>query len=165
MAVASSAARPGSSASAGRRFLVGTNVAVATAIVVAVVVVAQLIAFRLPGRLDMTSTGVNSLSEGSEKLLRGVRHACYKLPITEEAIEQLVDTVEGDLFERFNREVPSQSIGEILLRRLRELNHVAYVRFAAVFRQYCDVDQFVDEIHTVRDLAAAEIPEQGSLFE
>lgn len=72
MAVASSAARPGSSASAGRRFLVGTNVAVATAIVVAVVVVAQLIAFRLPGRLDMTSTGVNSLSEGSEKLLHGL---------------------------------------------------------------------------------------------
>jgi len=116
-------------------------------------------------RLTVIKRNGSRMPYEREKLLRGVRHACYKLPITEEAIEQLVDTVEGDLFERFNREVPSQSIGEILLRRLRELNHVAYVRFAAVFRQYCDVDQFVDEIHTVRDLAAAEIPEQGSLFE
>jgi len=72
MEVTSSASRPGFRASAGRRFLVGTNVVVATVIVVAVVVVAQLIAFRLPARWDMTSTGVNSLSEGSEKLLRGL---------------------------------------------------------------------------------------------
>ena len=65
----------------------------------------------------------------------------------------------------YEREVASEQIGEILLRRLRELNAVAYVRFAAVFRQYRDVDEFVEEIQTVRDLAAVSIPEQASLFE
>lgn len=100
-----------------------------------------------------------------EKLMRGVRHACYKLPIDESEIDRMVDAVEGDLFERFDREVASDQIGEILLRRLRELNAVAYVRFAAVFRQYRDVDEFVEEIQTVRDLAAVSSPEQASLFE
>jgi transcriptional repressor NrdR len=99
------------------------------------------------------------------KLMRGVRHACCKLPIDENAIERLVDTVEGDLFERFEREVTSVEIGEILLRRLRELNSVAYVRFAAVFRKYSDVDEFVDEIQTVREFVAFSDPQQASLFE
>ena len=97
--------------------------------------------------------------------MRGVRHACYKLPIDESEIDRMVDAVEGDLFERFDREVASDQIGEILLRRLRELNAGAYVRFAAVFRQYRDVDEFVEEIQTVRDLAAVSSPEQASLFE
>jgi len=116
-------------------------------------------------RLTVIKRNGSRMPYEREKIVRGVRQACHKLPITEETIERLVDTVEGDLFERVNREAPSHLIGEILLRRLRELNHVAYVRFAAVFRQYHDVDEFVDEIHSVQDLAAVEIPEQGSLFE
>ncbi|MGB2987625.1 MAG: Gldg family protein, partial [Phycisphaerae bacterium] len=64
--------RPVSAVTAGRRFLVGTNVIVATLLVVGVVVVAQLIAYRLPSRWDMTSSGVNSLNEGSENLLRSL---------------------------------------------------------------------------------------------
>ena len=72
MAVNSNPPTPGAGASSGKRVLVGTNVFVATALVVAIVVVAQLIAFRAHRRWDMTSSGVNSLSEGTENLLRGL---------------------------------------------------------------------------------------------
>ena len=99
------------------------------------------------------------------KVVGGLRYACYKLPIDDGMIDRLVDDVEGDIFERHDREVTSAEIGEYLLRRLREVSPVAYVRFTAVFRQYRDVDEFVEEVRNVRDLAAIDIPEQGSLFD
>lgn len=99
------------------------------------------------------------------KIVRGVQFACCKLPIDDGMIDRLVDEVEGDIFERHDREVPSADIGEYLIRRLRKLNAVAYVRFMAVFRQYHDVDEFVEEVRNVRDLAEIQIPDQGSLFD
>lgn len=99
------------------------------------------------------------------KITGGVRYACYKLPIDDGTIDRLVDGVEGDIFERHEREVTTVDIGEYLIRRLRKLNAVAYVRFTAVFRQYRDVDEFIEEIQNVRDLAAVQIPDQASLFD
>ena len=77
----------------------------------------------------------------------------------------MVDDVEGDVFHNHDREVSSAEIGEYLIRRLRELNTVAYVRFMSVYRQYHDVAEFVEEIQNVKDLAATQIPDQGDLFE
>lgn len=116
-------------------------------------------------RLTVIKRDESRVPYDRQKIIHGVRHACYKLPITDEQIEQLVGDVEEDIFQRHDREVSSQEIGEYLIRRLRDLNTVAYVRFMSVYRQYKDVAEFIDEIQNVKDLAAASIPDQQSLFE
>jgi transcriptional repressor NrdR len=99
-----------------------------------------------------------------DKILAGVRQACYKLAVTEEQMEALVDHVESDLFSEFDREVTSEEIGRYVTRRLRSLHPVAYVRFMSVYRNFHGVDEFIDEIRNVQEHAAAEIPDQQSLF-
>jgi len=99
-----------------------------------------------------------------DKIVVGIRHACYKLPVSEEQVEELVDQVESDLFRDYDRSVTSLEIGDYVARRLREVNQVAYVRFMSVYREFNDVSEFVEEIQTVRELAAAEVPNQQSLF-
>lgn len=116
-------------------------------------------------RLVVTKRDGSTVPYERQKIIHGVRHACYKLPIDEAAIERLVDDVEGDVFQRHGREVSSVEIGEYLIRRLRALNTVAYVRFMSVYRQYHDVAEFIEEIQNVKDLAATQIPEQGALFD
>ena len=99
-----------------------------------------------------------------DKIVAGVHHACYKLPITDEQVDELVDQVESDLFRDYDREVTSLEIGNYVARRLRELNQVAYVRFMSVYREFNEVSEFAEEIQTVKELAAAEAPNQQSLF-
>lgn len=101
-----------------------------------------------------------------DKILTGVEHACYKLPVELVGpLEELVDTVEGDIFRDHDREVTSAEIGEYVTRRLRKLNHIAYVRFMSVYRKFNDVDEFIDEIREVKKRAAAESPAQQTLFD
>jgi transcriptional repressor NrdR len=100
-----------------------------------------------------------------EKILAGVEHACYKLPLEAEQREELVDVVEGDIFRDHDREVTSAEIGEYVARRLRKLNHIAYVRFMSVYRKFKDVDEFIDEIRDVKARAATESPAQQTFFE
>ncbi len=99
-----------------------------------------------------------------DKILAGVRMACYKLAVSEAEIEALLDRVEGALFRDFEREVGSQQIGAYVARQLRELNQVAYVRFMSVYREFNNVDEFADEIRNVQEFAATEVPNQQSLF-
>jgi len=99
-----------------------------------------------------------------DKILAGVRQACYKLDVTDEQMEALVDQVEGDLFAEFDREVTSEEIGRSVTRRLRSLHPVAYVRFMSVYRNFHGVDEFIEEIRNVQEHAAAEAPNQQSLF-
>jgi transcriptional repressor NrdR len=80
------------------------------------------------------------------KLLMGVEKSCEKRPVTTQQIEALVDAIAGELQNEYVREVPSVEIGERVMRHLRELDEVAYVRFASVYRQFCDADQFIQEI-------------------
>lgn len=84
-----------------------------------------------------------------QKLAAGVLRACEKRPIGVQTIEQLVDQVIGQLEQTYEREVPSSAIGELVMDRLRELDAVAYVRFASVYRQFRDVGQFLAEIETL----------------
>lgn len=77
-----------------------------------------------------------------EKLRSGLDKACYKRPIAQDDLEQVVSAVEAEMFESFNREVDSRMIGEAVMDRLRDLDEVAYVRFASVYREFTDVDDF-----------------------
>ena len=80
------------------------------------------------------------------KLINGIRRACEKRPIGDEQIENLVDSILTDLESEFEREVPSESIGEKVMEKLEKLDEVAYVRFASVYRRFKDVNQFLNAI-------------------
>jgi transcriptional repressor NrdR len=81
-----------------------------------------------------------------EKLRVGLAKACAKQRITEEQIELMVDEIEAELRDRRRHEVTSRRLGDMVLIRLRRLDMVAYLRFASVYRQYTDVDQFRSEL-------------------
>jgi transcriptional repressor NrdR len=80
------------------------------------------------------------------KLRTGLAKACAKRPVPEEDIEYMVEEIEAELRERRRHEVTSRRLGDMALVRLRKLDMVAYLRFASVYRQYTDVDQFRSEL-------------------
>jgi transcriptional repressor NrdR len=84
-----------------------------------------------------------------EKVLGGVRLACNKRPVAIERIERLVEGLERELVESEAKEVASQEIGERVMRELRELDEVAYVRFASVYRSFRDIDEFRTELDKI----------------
>jgi transcriptional repressor NrdR len=81
-----------------------------------------------------------------EKVLRGVHLACNKRPVAIERIERFIEELERELVEGEAKEVSSQEIGERVMRKLRELDEVAYVRFASVYRSFRDIDEFRSEL-------------------
>ena len=81
-----------------------------------------------------------------EKLVHAVRSACHKRPIDLEQITMLIEDVIDALEAQFESEIPSQAIGEGVMQRLRNVDQVAYVRFASVYKEFRDVSGFVDEI-------------------
>ncbi|MCL4458335.1 MAG: transcriptional regulator NrdR [Chloroflexi bacterium] len=87
----------------------------------------------------------------SHKLFEGIRKACTKRPISVDRMQQLVDEIELELFKMGQPEVPSQVIGEMVMSRLRQLDEVAYVRFASVYRQFTDVESLIAEIEELRE--------------
>ena len=80
------------------------------------------------------------------KIEAGVLRACYKRPVSAEEIEKVIDQIELQIFNREEKEIPSSQIGEIVMDKLRELDPVAYVRFASVYREFKDVNTFMDEL-------------------
>lgn len=84
------------------------------------------------------------------KVLRGLERACEKRDIELEQLEQLVDDLERELIESGEREVESSFIGEQVMAHLRELDEVAYVRFASVYRSFKDVDEFMQELSVLK---------------
>lgn len=84
-----------------------------------------------------------------EKIRSGLEKACYKRPISDEQIQQVVADIESDLYETLDREVPSRYIGEKVMDALRTLDHVAFVRFASVYREFKDVNDFVEELEPI----------------
>jgi transcriptional repressor NrdR len=81
-----------------------------------------------------------------EKLRAGISKACAKRPVSDERVEVMVDEIEAELRERRRHEVTSRRLGDMALIKLRRLDMVAYLRFASVYRQYSDVDQFRNEL-------------------
>ena len=80
------------------------------------------------------------------KIQDGILRACYKRPIPIEKIEMTMDSIEGDIFDSADREIASTRIGEIVMEHLKDLDAVAYVRFASVYRELKDVSTFMDEL-------------------
>lgn len=83
------------------------------------------------------------------KIEAGVMRACYKRPIPVQKINELIDAVETELFNREEREIESKDIGEIVMDKLKDLEAVAYVRFASVYREFKDVNTFMDELKKI----------------
>ncbi len=84
-----------------------------------------------------------------EKLAAGVRKACEKRPLRTGAIEKLVDDIETDLHQLGKVEVATPAIGEIVMDRLKNLDHIAYIRFASVYREFADITSLKHEVDTL----------------
>jgi transcriptional repressor NrdR len=97
-----------------------------------------------------------------EKVLRGVRLACNKRPVAVERIESFIDELERELIESEAKEVNSQEIGERIMRLLRELDEVAFVRFASVYRSFRDIDEFRAELDKMADSRPSPTPRAPS---
>ncbi len=81
-----------------------------------------------------------------EKVLNGILRACEKRPVSLSDIEKVIDDIESKLYNMLEREVTSEKIGEMVMERLKDLDDIAYVRFASVYRQFKDINSFMDEL-------------------
>jgi len=82
-----------------------------------------------------------------EKLLNGLLRACEKRPVSLHDLEKIADEIESIIYNSLEREVTSQQIGEMVMSRLKEIDEVSYVRFASVYRQFRDINSFLDELN------------------
>ena len=80
------------------------------------------------------------------KLEAGIIHSCHKRPISIQQIKGMIDEIENEIFNKEEKEVPSFVIGELVMKKLQDLDEVAYVRFASVYREFKDVNTFMEEI-------------------
>ena len=81
-----------------------------------------------------------------DKVISGLQKACYKRSVSAEQIQQIADKVEEDIFRHSDREVSSKFIGESIMKHLRAVDKVAYIRFASVYRQFTDAGELIDEV-------------------
>ena len=98
-----------------------------------------------------------------EKIIAGLQKACYKRPVSVEQIRQIADKVEEDIFRNFDKEVTSAFIGESVIRHLRDVDKVAYIRFASVYRDFKDAGELIEEVSQV--IAQSELAGQPKLFQ
>jgi len=85
-----------------------------------------------------------------EKLMQGLQVACRKRPVPQAELERVADAIEAAMHDSGEREISSQQLGRTVMDRLRDLDPVAYVRFASVYRRFEDVDAFVKELHRLK---------------
>ena len=86
-----------------------------------------------------------------EKIRRGIERACSKRPITSDVIERVVQAIENDIYGSFESEVPAKQVGKIVMEHLAKLDEVAYIRFASVYHEFDDVQDFVQAISAIVD--------------
>ncbi len=98
-----------------------------------------------------------------EKVLDGLRKACYKRKVAEDQLRQIMDEAEEEIFRNYDKEVPSRYIGDVVCSRLRQVDKIAYVRFASVYRDFADVGELIQEAREVKD-APSVGREQRPLF-
>ena len=84
-----------------------------------------------------------------EKIVAGIVRSCHKRPISMTQINDMVDDIEGQIFNMGEKEIPTTTIGSIVMDKLKDLDEVAYVRFASVYREFKDVNTFIDEIKKI----------------
>ena len=100
---------------------------------------------RLVGKQDQRREHFNR-----DKILQGLRFACKKRPISEEQLESIASRVEAEVFEKYDNEVSTRSVGEHVSEILKDIDQVAYVRFASVYREFTDVEQFHQTVEPLR---------------
>jgi transcriptional repressor NrdR len=99
-----------------------------------------------------------------EKLLNGMRKACEKRPLPADTVERLADDIGAELYGLGRAEIPSAVVGDAVMRRLRGLDHIAYIRFASVYREFTDITALKQELDTLMDdevevaLPSAQLP-------
>lgn len=98
-----------------------------------------------------------------EKVIVGLQKACYKRPVSAEEIQLVADKAEEDIFRRFDKEVTSAFLGECIMKHLRDLDKVAYIRFASVYREFQDAGELLDEV--TKAIHDTESTEQLKLFD
>lgn len=91
-----------------------------------------------------------------EKLRRGIRHACWKRPVSEAQIDEMVNNITHQIENLHEREISSQFVGELVMKELRHVDHVAYVRFASVYRRFEDIGEFLNEIKSLTKKSSPE---------
>jgi transcriptional repressor NrdR len=99
------------------------------------------------------------------KIMRGLQRACWKRPVDDATLELVVDRVEDIIFRNNEREVSSQYIGLLLGDHLREIDQIAYVRYASVYRRFEDLGELISEAQEVINRQATRAPGQQNLFE
>jgi transcriptional repressor NrdR len=98
-----------------------------------------------------------------EKIIVGLQKACYKRPVSAEQIRQIADKVEEDIFRNFDKEVTSAFIGENVIRHLRDVDKVAYIRFASVYRDFKDAGELIEEVSQA--ISQSDLAGQSKLFQ
>lgn len=93
----------------------------------------------------------NRQSFDRNKILNGIIKACEKRPVSMDKIESLVDEIEKNLYNSMEKEVTSTAIGEMVMNKLKDIDHVAYVRFASVYREFKDLNSFMEELKNLLD--------------
>jgi len=100
---------------------------------------------------------------GRDKIVSGLQKACYKRLVSAEQIQQIADKVEEDILRKFDKEVTSAFIGQSVMKHLRAVDKVAYIRFASVYRDFRDANELIEEVSGV--IQNAEPVEQLKLFD
>jgi len=98
-----------------------------------------------------------------QKILAGLRSACYKRPVSDQQLLGIIEAAEEDIFKNYDKEVPSQFIGDAVSEHLRTVDKVAHIRFASVYRQFQDVGELIEQAEQARDIPAQD-PGQRELF-
>lgn len=97
-------------------------------------------------KLNVVKKDKSRVPYDREKIIAGVQKACYKRPVSADQIQQIADKVEENIFQNFDKEVPSAFVGESVMRHLRAVDKVAYIRFASVYRDFTDAGELIEEV-------------------
>ena len=113
-------------------------------------------------KLNVIKKDGSRLPYERDKLISGLQKACYKRPVSVDQIQEVADKVEEDIFKNYDKEVLSRFIGESVMKHLRAVDKVAYVRFASVYRDFKDAGELINEVTQAIEEPGPE--DQPSLF-
>jgi transcriptional repressor NrdR len=116
-----------------------------------------------PGNLFVIKKDGRREEFDSSKLLTGIRKACEKRPLPTGTVDKLADEIEAELYRLGKAEVPSAVIGDMVMERLKSLDHIAYIRFASVYREFADITTLKQEVDTLLGTGAGISPLPGQL--
>ena len=114
-------------------------------------------------RLSVVKKDQSRVPYDREKVIAGLKKACYKRPVSVEQVQEIADKVEEDIFRNFDKEVSSAFIGEKVMLHLRSVDNVAYIRFASVYREFEDAGELIEEVSQA--IEESEHSNQPKLFE